>query len=73
MVCNASLYTNLRTFNLCMDGIIDITQFLFNSSYMYMYFALSQRLEIQHKTNSSVFILFLERHTFYQSSLAIAY
>lgn len=67
MVCNASLYTNLRIFNLCMDG------FLFHSSYMYMHFALSQRLEIQHKTNSSVFILFLERHTFYQNSLAIAY
>lgn len=72
MLRDASLYTNLRTFNLCMDGIIDITQFLFHSSYMYMYFALTQRLEILHKTNSPVFILFLERHTFYQYSLAVA-
>lgn len=51
----------------------DITQDLFCSLYVYLYFLLPGRMEMLHTTNLDVCILLLGIHTLYQNSLLLAY
>ena len=50
---------------------IEITQFLFSSSYMCMHFLLTRIEEILHKTNIDIFISFLDMNTFYPFPLSL--
>lgn len=54
-----------------MDGIIKITQFLFSSSNMHMYFILNKRIEIPLETSMTVFTSLLRRCTFCQHNFGV--
>lgn len=59
---------NIRAFDLYVETP-KITQFVFHHSYIYVYFVLTKRVEMLHKTNSTVFISLLHMYTFYQHSI----
>lgn len=55
------LHSNIRTFNPC--RIATVTQLLFYSLYMHMYFVLTRTMAVQHKTISNPFISLLDIYT----------
>ena len=64
------LNANIRAFNLVQN--LQITQFVFYSLYVQMYFVLPEKWK-PHKSSSDLFISLLDIHTSYQSSLLSAY
>ena len=58
------LRVTIRAFTFMQNHQNDIISIC--NSYMHMYFILTRKAEMFHKTNSFTFILLLDRHTFYQ-------